>query len=722
MHAGAMGSMTSDGRRGRRIGEACLGALVAALVWACAGTPAEAAVRCDPRTAKPLAAFTVSPAVPKAGETVRLDAGSSSPGEIWHYVYNSGDAVCEHDRTDEVPIHSYTWNFGDGSQPVTTASPTVDHVFGAAGSYAVTLTVSAGSTGSDAESKALTVHPGTVAAPPPTAAFDWKMPDRLRDANFDGRLDTEAEPPGGWDPSSWQVLFDACGSSSGLLGLKGFRWQVEGRSVGVDTFRSDETRAKCDAALPNLPEEGVYRVTLTVTQTDDQTASVTHDVTVQDRLIVVMGDSYASGEGNPHSAPAYNWVWGITTPTGWADSRCHRSAFAASALAAHALEQADPRSSVTYVSRACTGATTNAILTGYDGGDPAYRDPPTLPAQIDQVKAAVGDARIDDLLISIGGNDIGFADLVKDCIIVGHCHQDYGGVVKRFDDALAVLKTQRYPALTNELASPTRLPGGVRTTYLTQYPDATTAADGSRCEVLLADWTGGFGGSEVHWAADHVLEGLNDAGDAAVGAAVEQGRDWRYVGGIAVDSQGHGYCAGDARWITTFRDSCEQQGPKLAHLLGGCDASTLGTLHPNRAGHQAIATRYVEKLSANSLTFAMPGTGGGDTGGGTGGGDTGGGDTGGGEAGGGTGGGDTGGTGTGDTAGGGTTTGGGDVGGPVGSVVPTTTSTPAREKAGKCSALKGKKRAACVKKACAKAKKQSRKKYRVCVKRVTRKA
>ena len=60
---------------------------------------------------------------------------------------------------------------------------------------------------------------------------------------------------------------------------------------------------------------------------------------------------------------------------------------------------------------------------------------------------------------------------------------------------------------------------------------------------------------------------------------------------------------------------------------------------------------------------------------------------------------------------------------------PTTTavtseeSTPAEtRKAGKCAKLKGKKRAACVKKACAKAKKQSRKKYRACKTRVTRRA
>ena len=45
--------------------------------------------------------------------------------------------------------------------------------------------------------------------------------------------------------------------------------------------------------------EGSYPVGLTVPASGGQTASTTKTVHVRDRLMVVMGDSYASGEGNP---------------------------------------------------------------------------------------------------------------------------------------------------------------------------------------------------------------------------------------------------------------------------------------------------------------------------------------------------------------------------------------------------------------------------------------
>ncbi len=52
-----------------------------------------------------------------------------------------------------------------------------------------------------------------------------------------------------------------------------------------------------------------------------------------------------------------------------------------------------------------------------------------------------------------------------------------------------------------------------------------------------------------------------------------------------------------------------------------------------------------------------------------------------------------------------------------------TSAPPVRSKPGKCSKLKGKKRAACVKKSCAKLKKKKHgaKRYKACVKKVTRK-
>ena len=55
----------------------------------------------------------------------------------------------------------------------------------------------------------------------------------------------------------------------------------------------------------------------------------------------------------------------------WQDERCHRSAFAGSAQAALAIEQADPRTSVTFVHLACSGAKVDVgLLEPYAGAEP----------------------------------------------------------------------------------------------------------------------------------------------------------------------------------------------------------------------------------------------------------------------------------------------------------------------------------------------------------------
>jgi PKD repeat protein len=51
--------------------------------------------------------------------------------------------------TDDHGIASYTWDFGDGSSPVTGTSPIVTHSYSARGTYTVTLVITdtAGQTG-----------------------------------------------------------------------------------------------------------------------------------------------------------------------------------------------------------------------------------------------------------------------------------------------------------------------------------------------------------------------------------------------------------------------------------------------------------------------------------------------------------------------------------------------------------------------------------------------
>lgn len=70
---------------------------------------------------KPVARFTVSPAQPQVNEAAVFDASSTTAG-------------------NRAVITQYSWTFGDGTTAITT-SPTVNHTYDEARTYAVVLTV-----------------------------------------------------------------------------------------------------------------------------------------------------------------------------------------------------------------------------------------------------------------------------------------------------------------------------------------------------------------------------------------------------------------------------------------------------------------------------------------------------------------------------------------------------------------------------------------------------
>jgi PKD repeat protein len=127
----------------------------------------------------------------------------------------------------------------------------------------------------------------------------------------------------------------------------------------------------------------------------------------------------------------------------WQDKRCHRSAYAGSAQAAKRLEQDDPRTSVTFVHLACSGASiVYGLLGRYTGVEKAGTDsnewcnertgpldpgPPPgacITPQVDRAKEIVGDREVDAVYVSIGGNDAHFADIVVACMMQNPCYQE----------------------------------------------------------------------------------------------------------------------------------------------------------------------------------------------------------------------------------------------------------------------------------------------------------
>jgi hypothetical protein len=159
-------------------------------------------------------------------------------------------------------------------------------------------------------------------------------------------------------------------------------------------------------------------------------------------VILGLGDSYSSGEGNPevdgiHDAQGRPGVPEQWLATGTAAERedhlrCHRSPLSWQHRVARAIQDAYPAIRVTFRSFACGGAKIRdegsprhgGALDGYEGAEPGLRGLPLLPPQIEQANAFLREReqatgrppKVDAVLMTFGGNDANFATVVGLCL------------------------------------------------------------------------------------------------------------------------------------------------------------------------------------------------------------------------------------------------------------------------------------------------------------------
>jgi len=322
-------------------------------------------------------------------------------------------------------------------------------------------------------------------------------------------------------------------------------------------------------------------------------AAFADDARLPDRLIVSIGDSYASGEGNPP----------------FADKQCRRSTAAGPYQAYVAIDEVDALDLVEFISLACSGAKVidpdlsdtdakGGLLDPYKGADSSAGG--ILLPQIDQLVLQMcpgatpcppsSQRRIDALLISIGGNDAGFAGIVEHCKTDDCTDASYQALVaakisRLADDVVDAGGSVVEQSIFGRLADAIREKLNVGQVYITEYPDPTRKGDCDYCDELLDDaWEGLFWLSidraEVEWASNVVVPALNDA---IRRAATRHG--WFLVDRLepryrCYRGGGHGYCTSDAnRWIVTWDESEDQQD------------NIDGTLHPNSSGHEIYRNR-----------------------------------------------------------------------------------------------------------------------------------
>ena len=366
----------------------------------------------------------------------------------------------------------------------------------------------------------------------------------------------------------------------------------------------------------------------------------TSNSSVPDRVITIasIGESYASGEGNP-DLPA---VHPNILPD-WDFAQCHRSRISGRYQAAERISRMDGIT-VIHANFACSGSGINrgllggfdgrgllggfdgrGLLGGFDGYEINGVPQPELDSQIDQLKdwlVGHGIQNLDVLLISVGGNDIGFNNVVAACISPVPIRCDIQGGPNNLGEIVQNGEPGVDPeqglliGLSNLKDAFSRLadeidvinPGHV---LITEYPDPLRDENGAFCHnfdddfvvlpanlfdpesppVPVPDWF--QVGAEMalatreenEWVYDEVLIPLNQE---ILSAAGQHG--WEYVGGMLELTMKHGYCS-EHSWFRTLKQSWNLQ----LDVFGGA--------HPNEIGHMAyehlIVKRIAELLDLN---------------------------------------------------------------------------------------------------------------------------
>ncbi len=215
-------------------------------------------------------------------------------------------------------------------------------------------------------------------------------------------------------PKGYKVVFNGCQSKGKI---QQYEWRIDGKRVAKSKDCKFKTRL----------HEGTYTVELVV-KGGGRKSSVTREVSPRDLLIVIMGDSYSSGEGNglrmwPNEGgiedtsladAAANNGKGWSENAFWDYANCHRSTRSGQANAAIDLENADPHTSVTTLYLACSGAQIDSGILGIKDG---YLGGPEKPQTFQAYELAILNGRdIDAITLGIGGNDIGFVPIVSEAL------------------------------------------------------------------------------------------------------------------------------------------------------------------------------------------------------------------------------------------------------------------------------------------------------------------
>ncbi|MFG2142725.1 GDSL-type esterase/lipase family protein [Streptomyces sp. NPDC048696] len=322
--------------------------------------------------------------------------------------------------------------------------------------------------------------------------------------------------------------------------------------------------------------------------------------------VVSMGDSYISGE-------AGRWKGNSLTDSGSRDGTDRAwngssydpvNVYGATSGGCDRSDSAEVRSAGAIadvaVNLACSGATTANVFRASDGGVALKGEAP----QADQLAAVAATDNVKVIALSIGGNDLGFADVIAQCardyiVWNSYCSDDQQATVdQKIDGAMANVGKS-----LDEIRAVMRAAGYADSSYrivLQSYPSPIPR--GAENRYTESGWsrvnTGGcpFWDRDSDWARDSLVPQiagrLKDVA-AAKGAQfldlrdMLQGREVCATGSTLVSSTASASAKTSewARWI----DSSETQGPLQEDM------------HPNYFG-QLAAGRCLSLIAAQPAT------------------------------------------------------------------------------------------------------------------------
>jgi hypothetical protein len=442
---------------------------------------------------------------------------------------------------------------------------------------------------------------------PLVAAFDWTMPARfgaLRDQwglpiipNTSDYAQPNPVTIGFTQYPQFGVRLDASATFVAAPSTT-YNWHIVGSLLKRDLSGGPVLNT-------DLPE-GQYTVTLTANGSNGVTLSTTQNVRVKDRLIVAMGDSYGTGEGNPNQPQQFDIFGFPTSGAKWAQSldasataahrRAHRSSYAGIVQAAVDLETADPKSSVTLVflnhSRAKISHVASASQSSVDPGEPG-----SDIGQVEQLWPIIGQRQVDALVLSIGGEDAGLIEIAQSLVQLEPGSPNYETSL----NAVWAMAAARRNTLINDgfdelLWGLNR--GGWRydNVYITEYADMTRDGSGGTAPQILHDI---FPGLEID---QNELNGVRANVLAPLAQALRKfaaDHTYEYVTDVASAFNFHGY--GD--WIRTATDSAIIQGPIVNRITISSEekAATTGTIHPTGGGLSVYRNRINAGFSQPNL-------------------------------------------------------------------------------------------------------------------------